>query len=65
MKKESGNLEESFEENFEEKIEFIEKYLRNQMEIATIKFPSLSTFYIFYISPSIEALRYCDKKSFC
>ena len=34
------------------------------MEIATIKFPGLKRFYIFYISPSIEALRYCDLEEF-
>lgn len=34
------------------------------MEIASIKFPSLRQLYIFYVSPSIEALRYCHKDNF-
>lgn len=42
----------------------MEKYLCNQMEIASIKFPSLKQLYIFFTSPSIDALRYCDKRTF-
>lgn len=38
--------------------------MRGQLEIATIKYPNLKRFYIFYTSPSLEALRYCDKTNF-
>lgn len=34
------------------------------MEIASIKYPSLKHLFIFYISPSITALKYCDRDVF-
>lgn len=45
-------------------ITYIEAFLKGQLEIATIKYPNLKRFYIFYTSPSLEALRYCDKTNF-
>lgn len=64
LEKEGREEDEHYEQELSVIVRYIENYLRSQLEIATIKYPNLKRFYIFYTSPSLEALKYCKKEHF-